>query len=303
MDIDMAESEMKLKHNIKDTVFRDLFSEPKYLLKMYQALHPEDVSATESDLEIVTLQSIFANGIYNDLGFIARDRLMILVEAQSTWSPNIVIRAWMYLVTTYQRYFVEKKANLYGSRLVDMPKPEIYVIYTGPKGNHPDELSLQKLFFPGQDCCIDVTAKMIYLSDKDDIITQYINFCNILNRQIAEHGPKITAVKNTIKICRDKNLLKEYLENRAAEVEHIMLTLFDQEEVMDIYLYNYGEEKKAEGETIGEARGRREGKREGKHEGKLEALRDAIKDGITTLAAIKATGRYSEKELALISAP
>ena len=49
---------------------------------------------------------------------------------------------------------------------------------------------------------------------------------------------RITAIKNTIRICRDKNLLKEYLENRAAEVENIMLTLFDQEEVMDIYLYN-----------------------------------------------------------------
>ena len=299
MDIDMAESEIKLKHNIKDTVFRDLFSEPKYLLKMYQALHPEDASATESDLEIVTLQSIFANGIYNDLGFLVRDRLMIMVEAQSTWSPNIVIRALMYLVTTYQRYFIEKKANLYGHKLVHMPKPEIYVIYTGPKGNHPAELSLQEMFFPGQDCCINVTAKMIYLSDKDDIITQYINFCNILNQQIAEYGPRITAIKNTIRICRDKNLLKEYLENRAAEVENIMMTLFDQEEVMDIYLYNYGEEKKAEGEAIGEARG----EARGRSAGKLEALRDAIRDGITTLSAIKATGRYSEKELALISAP
>ncbi len=58
MDIEMADSEMKLKHNIKDTVFRDLFSNPKYLLKMYQALHPEDVSTTESDLEIITLQRI-----------------------------------------------------------------------------------------------------------------------------------------------------------------------------------------------------------------------------------------------------
>ena len=303
MNTDMTESEMKLKHNIKDTVFRDLFSEPKYLLKMYQALHPEDISATESDLEIVTLQSIFANGIYNDLGFLVRDRLMIMVEAQSTWSPNIVIRALMYLVTTYQRYFIEHKANLYGHKLVNMPKPEIYVIYTGPKGNHPDELSLQEMFFQGQDSCINVTAKMIYLSDKDDIITQYINFCHILNQQIAEYGPRITAIKNTIRICRDKNLLKEYLENRAAEVENIMLTLFDQEEVMNIYLYNYGEEKKAEGEAIGEARGEARGRSAGKLEGRLEALRDAIRDGITTLSAIKATGRYSEQELALISAP
>lgn len=291
MDIEMADSEMKLKHNIKDTVFRDLFSNPKYLLKMYQALHPEDVSTTESDLEIITLQSIFANGIYNDLGFMAGDRLMIMVEAQSTWSPNIVVRALMYLVTTYQRYFVEKKANLYGHKLVNMPKPEIYVIYTGAKGNHPDELSLQELFFPGQDCCINVIAKMIYLSDNNDIINQYINFCSVLNQQIAAYGPTMTAIKNTIRICRDRNLLKEYLESRALEVESIMMTLFNQEEVMDIYLYNYGEEKKAEGEALGEAKG------------KINTAKSMIKAGLTTLAAVKSSGLYTEQELAAIAAP
>ena len=285
------DSEMKLKHNIKDTVFRDLFSNPKYLLKMYQALHPEDVSATESDLEIITLQSIFANGIYNDLGFMARDRLMIMVEAQSTWSPNIVVRALMYLVTTYQRYFIEKKTNLYGHKLVNMPKPEIYVIYTGTKRTHPDELSLQQLFFPGQDSCLNVTAKMIYLSDNNDIITQYINFCNILNQQIAIYGPTMTAIKNTIRICRDRNLLKEYLGNRSPEVESIMMTLFNQEEVMDIYLYNYGEEKKAEGEAKGEAKG------------KINTVKNMIKAGLTTFAAVKSSGLYTEQELAAIAEP
>ena len=295
MDIEMAESEMKLKHNIKDTVFRDLFSNPKYLLKMYQALHPEDISATESDLEIITLQSIFTNGIYNDLGFMARDRLMIMVEAQSTWSPNIIVRALMYLTTTYQRYFIEKKENLYGHKLVNMPKPEIYVIYTGPKGNHPDELSLQELFFPGQDCCVNVTAKMIYLSDNKDIITQYISLCSVLNQQMAAYGPTMTAIKNTIRICRDRNLLREYLENRAPEVESIMMTLFNQEEVMDIYLYNYGEEKKAEGEALGEAKG--------EAKGKINTVKSMIKAGLTTFAAVKSSGLYTEQELAAIAAP
>ena len=76
--------EWKLKRTAKDTVFRDLFSRPKYLLQLYQALHPEDTDVTEQDLKIVTLQNILANGIYNDLGFFAKDKLLILVESQST---------------------------------------------------------------------------------------------------------------------------------------------------------------------------------------------------------------------------
>ena len=38
----------------------------------------------------------------------------------------------------------------------------------------------------------------------------------------------------------------------------------------------------------------REGKAEGKAEGKIEAIRNAIKDGLTTLAAVKKSGRYTE---------
>ena len=87
-----------------------MFSNPKYLLKLYRVLHPEDESITEADLEIVTLQSILLNGIYNDLGFLVRkDKLMILVEAQSAWSPNIVIRSLMYLMNTCQEYFPKKE--------------------------------------------------------------------------------------------------------------------------------------------------------------------------------------------------
>ena len=181
--------EKRIKYSGKDTVFRDMFSNPKYLLQLYRVLHPEDKSITEADLEIVTLQSILLNGIYNDLGFLVRkDRLMVLVEAQSTWSPNIVIRSLMYLMNTCQEYFTKQKIQLYGSNKAQMPKPELYVIYTGEKGNHPDVLSLKKEFFPDTDCCIEAKVKVIYLRNSNDIINQYIGFCRVFNEQVALYG-------------------------------------------------------------------------------------------------------------------
>ena len=225
----------KMKLAVKDTVFRDLFSQKKYLLQMYQALHPDDTTITADDLNIVTLKSILMNGIYNDLGFMVRgNQLLILVEAQSTWSPNIVIRSLMYLMDTYQEYFREKKIKLYGSHKADMPKPELYVIYTGDKGSHPDVLSLKDEFFPATDCCIDAKVKVIYLRDSDDIINQYIGFCRVFNEQVALYGRTLTAAKEIIRICRDRNLLEEYLSEREKEVEDIMLTLFDQEYIWDL---------------------------------------------------------------------
>ena len=40
-------SEQIAKYTAKDSVFTSLFRDPKYLLQLYQALHPEDYEVTE----------------------------------------------------------------------------------------------------------------------------------------------------------------------------------------------------------------------------------------------------------------
>ena len=42
------------KLTIRDSVFSDLFRDKRYLLKLYQTLHPEDTETTEDDLVDVT---------------------------------------------------------------------------------------------------------------------------------------------------------------------------------------------------------------------------------------------------------
>ena len=92
------ESTIKAKRTVKDSVFTNLFGDSKYLLQLYQVLHPEDIDVGEKDLKTITLENIFTDDIYNDLGFTKGDKLMVLTEAQSTWSVNIIIRALEYLV-------------------------------------------------------------------------------------------------------------------------------------------------------------------------------------------------------------
>lgn len=43
------------KYTAKDSLFTDLFRDPKYLLQLYQALHPEDHEATEESISNVTI--------------------------------------------------------------------------------------------------------------------------------------------------------------------------------------------------------------------------------------------------------
>ncbi len=117
-----------------------------------------------------------------------------------------------------------------------MPKPELYVIFTGNKGRKPDRLLLSEEFFKGANIDIEVKAKVIYESDTDDIINQYIIFCKVFNEQTKQHGMTRKAVTETIRICKDRNVLREYLLDREKEVVTIMMSLFDEEQIMKSFI-------------------------------------------------------------------
>jgi hypothetical protein len=224
------------KRNIKDSVFTDIFKKPENLLKLYKALHPDDNSIKIDDLSIVTISNILTTGLYNDLGFMAGERLLILVEAQSTWSVNIVIRILEYLAHTYEEYFKEKGTDLYSSTKAKLPKPELYVVYTGDRKTKQEYVSLKEEFFENADVSIEIKVKVIYDSTPGDILNQYILFTRICNEQVRLYGRTRKAIEETIRICQDKNILKEYLESRKKEVIDIMVALYDEQEIMDRFV-------------------------------------------------------------------
>ena len=239
--------EIMAKSTAKNSVFLNLFQDKSYLLKLYKTLHPEDTAATEDSLTDVTIENVLTDNLYNDLGFIVGNKLMILVEAQSTWTMNILVRVLLYLAQSYHEYFQRTSQNYYKSKKVKMPKPELYVIFTGNKGRKPDRISLSKEFFEGADIDIEVKAKVIYESNEDDIINQYIIFCKVFNEQTKMHGMTRKAVTETIRICKDRNVLRDYLLKKEKEVVTIMMSLFDEEQIMRSFIksekYDLAKEK------------------------------------------------------------
>jgi len=228
--------EIMAKRTAKNSVFLNLFQDKSYLLELYKTLHPEDTAATEDSLTDVTIENVLTDNLYNDLGFIVGNKLMILIEAQSTWTMNILVRVLLYLAQSYHEYFQRTSQNYYKSKKVKMPKPELYVIFTGNKGRKPDRISLSKEFFEGADIDIEVKAKVIYESNEDDIINQYIIFCKVFNEQTKMHGMTRKAVTETIRICKDRNVLRDYLLKKEKEVVTIMMSLFDEEQIMRSFI-------------------------------------------------------------------
>lgn len=239
------------KHTIKDSVFTDLFQDKKYLIQLYRTLHPEDQDTTEEQLSDITIHNIMTNDVYNDVGFMVGEKLLILTEAQATWTENIAVRILIYLMVTYQDYIKKTKQNVYKSKKIRLPKPEMYVIYTGDRKERPEYISLAEEFFDGQNIFLDAKIKVLYGSDKDDIISQYVTFTKVYDEQRKLHGRTRKAVTETIRICKDKNVLKEYLEEREKEVENIMLAMYDEKEILLEYIESerHEAEKKADKRT------------------------------------------------------
>ncbi len=224
------------KHTIKDSVFTNLFQDKKYLLQLYKTLHPEDTQVSEDALSDITIHNIMTNDVYNDVGFMVGEKLLILTEAQATWTENIAVRILIYLMVTYQDYIKKTKQNVYRSKKIRLPRPELYVIYTGDRKERTEYISLADEFFDGQKTFLDAKIKVLYGSGQGDIISQYVAFTKVYDEQRKLHGRTRKAVTETIRICKDKNVLKEYLEEREKEVENIMLAMYDEKEILLEYI-------------------------------------------------------------------
>lgn len=155
---------------------------------MFQPLHPEITDITESDIKTVTLNPVILNGQYNDLAILVKDKLIIFVEAQSTWTINILVRILLYLSATYHEYIIDHDMNVYTSKKLEIPEPEFYVIYTGERKIMREIISLREDFWHNPNAKLDLLVKVIHAESKDDVIGQYIIFAQVLDGQIRLNG-------------------------------------------------------------------------------------------------------------------
>ena len=224
----------RVNRQAKNSVFIDLFTRKEYQLRLYKELFPEDTSVTENDLELVTLDNVLTVHPYNDLGLLARGKLIVLTEAQSTWSVNVIFRLADYYFDSAMSRIIMKEADLYGSVKVDIPDVEAFVIYTGKRKIENDVLSLNREFFGGNPDKPEFKAKILHGDYKGGIIEEYMGFCRIWDENVLKAGTpedKHRAASATIDLCIEKGYLAKYLSEHRAEVEKVMFTMLSPEYV------------------------------------------------------------------------
>ena len=97
----------------------------------------------------------------------------------------------------------------------------------------------------------EVHVKELRGTGNGDIVDQYVRFCKIADEERKRHGRSGKAIEETIRRCIEENVLAPLLMTRQKEVAEIMVTLFDQEKVMEIHDYHIAEAAKMDGMLSG----------------------------------------------------
>ena len=229
--------------NYKDSVFVDLFAKDinakENFVSLYNALHGTNLDFHTTNVEPVMIEQVLYKSFYNDIAMLIDNKIVILIEHQSTINENMPFRILEYITRIYEK--ITKSKNKFGRKLIQLPVPEFYVFYNG-KEDYPTEktLKLSDAFLPPDekhgkipDFPLEITVKVVNINvDKEnqvlkhcEVLEQYSEFVNLVRYSISTgvEDPFKAAIEAAIKT----HVLSDYLERKATEVRNMILTEYD----------------------------------------------------------------------------
>jgi len=184
----------------KDTVFTFLFSNPDLLRELYSAIEgitlPPDIP-----ININTLSDVLFRTQRNDISFLINNRLIVLIEHQSTINNNMPLRFMMYSAKLYQG--MTDPEDKFKRKLEKIPKPEFIVLYNGEDRK---KKLLEKSFRSAINYCI-----------KNNILKDFLkkHSSEVINMLYGEYDPEVE-----MRVVREE-ALEEGIEIGREEGEEI----------------------------------------------------------------------------------
>jgi hypothetical protein len=262
---DFNMSDAIAERNHKSSVFTSLFSDKEKLLELYNAIEGTSHKDT-SIIDINTLPNVLFLNQQNDISFIIGEKVVVLIEHQSSISENMPIRLLMYIGRVYEKIVekIDKKA-IYKKKLVKVPVPEFIVLYNGEE-EFPDEkvLKLSEAFHGdgGLEGQLELKVRVlninkgrnIELSQKCESLFGYSEFIAKI-REFESQGYELAdAIKKAILYCMKRNILLDYLNEYSSEILNMLYTEFNMEDAKSVWREEGREDGIAEGIAVGEAK-------------------------------------------------
>ncbi|MDR0758986.1 MAG: Rpn family recombination-promoting nuclease/putative transposase, partial [Treponema sp.] len=131
---------MKANREYKSSVFSLLFGEENTLRRLYETVEGVTLPA-EVAITINTLEDALFKTRINDISFEVGEKLVLILEHQSTINPNMPLRLLSYIARIYEKITAGKK-RWYGKKGFSIPRPEFIVLYNGVDP-FPDEKTIR----------------------------------------------------------------------------------------------------------------------------------------------------------------
>jgi hypothetical protein len=249
--------ENKANREYKDSVFVTLCEDKVRLIEIYNAVanknYPPDAA-----LKIVTLGDVLFMGRRNDVSFLMEDKLVVLMEHQSTVCENMALRLLIYIARIYEKWLnANEKFDkaVYGTQLVKIPRPEFYVLYNG-KTEFPERKDL-RLSDAFQDLLesekerasewfgglLELIVRVYNINKgfneemlkKSETLFGYSFFVN-LARQYIDAGHELEeAIRQAVVDCVEKDVLADFLRTYSGEVINMLTTEFKLEDALQVW--------------------------------------------------------------------
>ena len=215
----------------QDSVFVRLFS--TFIDKLLQLCKALDKSITSEDIELIKLENTLYTGIKNDISCKVGNRLIFLIEHQSTVNENMPLRCLQYIGRILEKIVMTK--DRYARLLIKIPTPEFYVFYTGNE-NIParQELKLSDAFIQKvENPQLELVVKVINLNSKENdklldecpILREYTEFVAIVKEYRVKYGKE--GYDKAIRYCIKHGILKDFIMENAKEVESMLVAEYD----------------------------------------------------------------------------
>jgi len=256
---DNREQDQQVRRQSRDALFTGCFKIPKHFIHLLNwcrgnndiALNEQDFvfvdfnDLTDKDLEAFGLESTVIRRMRkNDVSFLTKDgKLIILVEHQTTLTPNLALKIFLYYMELVQLWIINHNISIHTeSKQIEVPLPELYIAYNGK-----DEIKEKYTHFnlENQGVKIDVNVKIVDIrydelgsETTDDALVGYSLFIKLYEDYQQQGFPRDEAFTKARMECMEKGYLKGFIEKEGFE---LYKKLFDYDE----QLRAEGMEKKA----------------------------------------------------------
>jgi len=241
----------------------------------------------DTKVSFTTLTNTMTKGRINDLSFILDDRLIVLIEHQSTVNESMPYRMLQYIAEIYKQLHSGK--DEYRTHKFILQRPKFIVLYNGFPDKMQEDVQILRLSdmfarYSPQDeeaddglTDLELTVKVYNINNGRN--KNMVKRCATLHEysifidMVHENHKTMTyeeAVVKAIEDCIKRGILKEFLLKNKGRLINMLTSEWDRDLAVEV--------------------AQEEGRKEGRLEGRLEVARNLLSQGLDVNSIAKATG-------------